>query len=250
MLRLFSKVGPWLLPLALVWYLGGQFLIHSLRTKAVAQAKSLHPNRQQFGVGQQLRLRIQAGDTIRAPVKLQFDPLTTQVVLDNPNLGVTAQGQLLGGVLHLTLTGQVQKTERGHQNYYPAEEITIHVPSSLQKIELAADHWLTLTGKPTVSALNLVLLDCNGKMKLEKMVVRQLWLTSLCANVPAEKNAANGFELGPDLAAESLAVTLPYGKLEFLAEKVPQLIVLNLGDTVQFTGRSEFFRPARFARLL
>lgn len=247
MMRSLFKAGPWLFVLAIGWYLGGNYLIHHLRAKNLALAQTRHNNRQQFEIDKVLMLHVTKDQAIATRLVLVFDQSVNQAVVENNNLELTAQGQLVNGVLTLSLLRQVrQQNPERHESY---AEIIVRLPPSVQTVMTDSPDSMTVGGDAPLDVLELVLLNCGNGMKLGPLEVKQLKLTSRCRQPPDTRYSHGGFELDSTLTSQSLDVSMQWGSLTVAMAKLPQQIRLDLGDAVAIRANSEFVRKAQLNKL-
>ena len=247
MRRLFSRVGLWLFIVALAWYFGGNALLDYMYNKSVTHARSLHKYNQYFDAGKLtgVVIRAEKGNGYIGTVSLVADPGASQVMVRNENLALSTDAAIADGVLNIALT---PLSRRYHEAF---KQVEIRLPPSLNKVGFDGGVSVELSGRLPVSTseLHLEILDCEAGMTLSSFTVNKLRLTATCRR-PAEKRCCDArFSLGESVTIDQLDVSMLRGKFTFSSDAVPQRIQLNLGETVEVTGRSAFLQAAKFGRL-
>ncbi|MES2951311.1 MAG: hypothetical protein V4858_22500 [Pseudomonadota bacterium] len=251
MRRFYFRVGPWLFVAAVAWYLAGNFLIGSLEAKSQARALSLHKTSQDFEIGTQgvVEVHTEGEELNMQTVKIDFQPGASLATVQNENLRVSVRGQLVDGVLHLTVGG----SDRRH--YASRKEVSLVLPPSVKRLRFPDAGRFEVTGRvPNPAAdLNLEILNCHSEVNVKHLSVHQLTLTSSCqmhVEAQAEKRCCNmRFDLDRDVVVSKLDVSMESGSFEFRGNAIPQT-QLHVGELVEVTGRRAFLQAARFAKPL
>ncbi len=246
MSRHFSKVGAWIFALAFVWYLAGNYMLDHLSKERLAEAENMHVKEQYADLGSHTTvvLDIQSEDRHGVgKIKLIFEPGMTQAKVNNSNLEIAASMQAASDAFHISLS-----SSKSDLRHYRSENLEIHLPVSVRKLEIRGDSNAEISGSFLVpeAALELFMRDCGSHTKIGNLQVGQLRLVSGCVP-PAKKECCSmTYSLNKDLQVTKLEVQMPFGNLNVHPERLPQQILLDVGEEVQITGRREFFKLARF----
>lgn len=248
MARRFSRAGPWLFVILLAWFVGGNLLRDSLKTKGLAHAKSMHKSQHRFAAKTLTSVVIRGQDDLYQNIKLVFDPSATQATINNENLQISVTGQLADNVLNIAL-GNLRSPQRRH---YQTTELSINLPLTVKRVAFAGINRIQLSGHSPnpETELDLEILDCEPTVNIDHLTVNQLKLATTCKQPQdKEKCCHPSFSLGADVVIGKLDASMPNGKLTVSLDALPKQITLSLGDTVEVTGPSGFFRAARFNKL-
>ncbi|WP_422954061.1 hypothetical protein [Undibacterium sp. TC4M20W] len=246
MSRHFSKAGAWLFALAFVWYLAGNYMLDHLSKERLAEAEIIHVREQYADLGNHTKVVLDTQVDSRRDVgklKLIFEPGLTQVKVNNPNLQIAVSMQAASDAFHIRLS-----SSKSDLRYHRSEEIEIHLPVSVRKLEFAGDSGAEISGSfpAPETALELSMRDCGSRTDIGDLQVSQLRLVSRCVPPPTKECCSMTYSLNKDMRVTKLEVQMPFGNLDIHPERLPQQILLDVGEDVQISGRREFFKLARF----
>lgn len=241
-----SKPGLWLFLLSVLWFAGGNILLGALHKNSSTAARQPRPVLQ-FDVGTQLVFDTRASQTYTPDLYLVLDPGASRVSVTNNNPGIAVQGQMLDGVLHLSIFDTVKA-----QNFSRARErLLIHVPASVRKMDFPARAAIGMSSDSaaTIPELDLTLTNCDTGIHISHLSIRRLKLSHTCQPLAGAPLPNNYVEMREHLSVEQLEITMPAGRLQYTSDIIPQEIQLNLGSKVLVNARNEFIRSAHFGKL-
>ncbi|BBB62494.1 hypothetical protein UNDKW_4221 [Undibacterium sp. KW1] len=246
MSRLFSKAGVCLFAFTFVWYLAGNYMLGYLNKERLAAAENIHIKEQYADLGQHTRVVIDTQLAIHrgvGKIKLIFEPGMTQAKVSNPNLQIAVSMQAAADAFHIRLN-----SSKSDMRHYRTGELEIRLPVSVRRLELTGASNAEISGSFTApdTSLELLVRDCDSHIEVDSLKVNQLRLVSACVSPPKKECCAITYSVKEGAQINQLDVQMPFGDLDVHPGRVPQQILLDLGENVKITGKPEFFRLARF----
>lgn len=245
MIRILTRIGPWVFTAAFAWYLTGNYFINKLDSASLKAAKSEHKNIQAIELlgASTAFIRLQGKDFYYSGIDIVLDSTVAQATLTNNNINLVVSTAIMDGKLDIAL----DRIDSRHQRY-GGDDVILRLPTSITTLKLIGGIRSEISGQILdTHTLAIEILDCESAVTLHNLTIERL---SLIANVspPNEEYCNSEFRFDDNINIKQLVVNMSLGELSYSQEKAPDEILLTLSDSVSITAKVPFLKTAQFSR--